>query len=298
MIGFEGVSFIAAFVAGLLSFFTPCVLPLVPTFLVYISGLSVAGTGKRGWGRSLIGALLFVFGFSLVFIALGATATTVGGWLLRHGDWFVRIGGAIIVLFGLHIAGLVRFPFLEGQKRFVYGGKLGLWGAPIIGIVFAFGWSPCVGPILASILGLAAFQGTVGRGVVLLAAYSAGLAIPFLLSALAMDAFTRFTDAVKRRMEIVNILAGKLIVLMGILLLSGSFRVLSGFSHFDLSVVVAGAAVLAILFLEIYLLIRADVAVKSAGLERFPRQLTALYFVDVAALAAVIVIVKALAAAG
>jgi len=227
------VTFAGAFIAGLLSFLSPCVLPLVPAYLSYISGVSV--DALRGHDRSVrfraIGqSLWFVLGFSLVFVLLGASATLLGQWLLTHLDLLGKAAGLIIFVFGLHYAGLIRIPFLmmeahvdTGKVKAVHG-----FGALILGAAFAFGWTPCVGPILGAILAVAGAQEQLGQGIMLLIAYSAGLAIPFLLAAAATDRFLRFSQKFKRHLHAVEVLSGVLLMIVGALIFFGSFSTIAG----------------------------------------------------------------------
>lgn len=229
------VGLAGALLAGLLSFLSPCVLPLVPAYLSYISGVSVdalrhpdAGAGVRR--RAVIQSLWFVLGFSLVFVMLGATATWLGQWLLMHLNILGKLAGAVIFVFGLHYTGLIRIPFLMLEARVDTGqvnAKRGV-GALALGAAFAFGWTPCVGPILGSILALAGAQDHALQGVMLLVAYSAGLAIPFLLAALATDAFLSWSGRFKKHLHAVEVISGILLMLVGGLIFLGSFSVLAG----------------------------------------------------------------------
>ena len=229
------VTMAGALIAGLLSFLSPCVLPLVPAYLSYISGVSVnelrqqdeAASGVRR--RALLQALWFIAGFSLVFIALGASATLLGQWMLEHMQVLGKVAGAIIVLFGLHYTGIIRIPLLMMDARFDAGGvdaKHGV-GALLLGAAFAFGWTPCIGPILGAILAVAGAQAEMMRGIALLAIYSLGLAIPFLLAALATDAFLRWSQGFKRHLVVVERVSGVLLMLVGILIFLGSFSIIS-----------------------------------------------------------------------
>ncbi len=229
------VTMAGALIAGLLSFLSPCVLPLVPAYLSYISGVSVnelrqqdaRSTGVKR--RALLQAVWFIVGFSLVFIALGASATLLGQWMLRHMQMLGKVAGAIIVLFGLHYAGIVRIPLLMMDTRFDAGGVDARHGAGalLLGAAFAFGWTPCIGPILGAILAVAGAQAEMMHGILLLAVYSTGLAIPFLLAALATDAFLRWSQGFKRHLALVEKLSGVLLMLVGILIFLGSFSVIS-----------------------------------------------------------------------
>ncbi len=229
------VTFVGALLAGLLSFLSPCVLPLVPAYLSYISGVSVndlrqqdgqSGSVRR---RALIQSVWFVAGFSLVFILLGASASLLGQWMLSHLALLGKVAGAVIVVFGLHYTGLIRIPFLMMDAHFDTGGinaKHGM-GALILGSAFAFGWTPCVGPILGAILAVAGAQAELMRGVALLATYSLGLAIPFLLAALATDSFLRWSQNFKRHLAIIEKLSGVLLIIVGVLIFLGSFSVVA-----------------------------------------------------------------------
>ncbi|RLL51539.1 cytochrome c biogenesis protein CcdA [Mariprofundus sp. EBB-1] len=229
------VTWAGALLAGLLSFLSPCVLPLVPAYLSYISGVSVdelrqhdeASAGVRR--RALMQSLWFVSGFSLVFIALGASATLLGQWMLSHMDMLGKVAGAIIVVFGLHYTGLIRIQLLMMDARFDAGGvnsNKGI-GALILGSAFAFGWTPCIGPILGAILAVAGSQTNMLNGIFLLLAYSLGLAIPFLLAALATDSFLRWSQGFKRHLAIIEKISGVLLIAVGLLIFFGSFSVIS-----------------------------------------------------------------------
>ena len=238
--------------------------------------------------KTLLAAFLFVLGFSAVFIGLGAAATVLGGWLFEHSRWFTAVGGVMIIILGLHIAGLIPLPFLSRQKKFGYKGKLGLIGAPIIGIVFAFGWSPCIGPVLAAILGMASMAETVNKGIILLVLYSAGLAIPFMLSAMAVEVFIKFYERIKSRLILVNIVAGKLLVAMGLLLFSGRFGVITGFGHLTWPVITAALGILLVFLLQIYLLVKVQDSLVSNNIETIPGPVTAIFFVDIYVIAALL----------
>ena len=287
MLGVQQVGIFAAFLAGLLSFFSPCVLPLVPTYLAFISGLSLeelkSRKGKRS--RAVVASLLFISGFTLIFILLGATATALGGWLFRQGAWLGRIGGAVIILLGLHLSEILPLPFISRERRFVYRGRAGLLGAPIIGMAFAFGWSPCVGPVLAAILGLAAGAQTVGRGILLLLLYSVGLAIPFFAAALAVERFLKFFEKAKRYLQFVNIFAGKLLVIMGLLLVAGRFDAVTSIGHFDWSVAAAGLMLLLYLLVQIRIMAGVQRSIAAAGIGHFPKSVIVLFYLDALALA-------------
>ncbi|MDX8405504.1 MAG: cytochrome c biogenesis protein CcdA [Mariprofundus sp.] len=228
------VTFAGAFIAGLLSFLSPCVLPLVPAYLSYISGVSVNELRREDENPSvrrhaLIQSLWFIAGFSLVFIALGASASLIGQWMLTNMAILGKVAGAVIVIFGLHYTGIIRIKLLMMDAHFDTGGinaKHGT-GALILGAAFAFGWTPCIGPILGAILAIAGAQAEMMRGILLLATYSAGLAIPFLLAALATDSFLRWSQGFKKQFAIIEKLSGLLLIMVGVLIFLGSFSVVS-----------------------------------------------------------------------
>lgn len=222
------LGFAVAFLGGLLSFLSPCVLPLVPSYLGFVTGFTVEEmTGRRR--LAMLHALLFVLGFSLVFILLGASATALGRALNYYQEWVTRIGGILIILFGLYLLGLIRIGFLAREKRVHLERKpLGYLGTVLVGMAFAAGWTPCIGPILGAILSLAASQSDLQRGTVLLAWYSAGLAVPFLLTAYAVETFLDWFKRFRRYMVWIERASGGLLLLVGILLVSGQFTRLAG----------------------------------------------------------------------
>ncbi len=223
----ETLSLAIAFGAGLLSFLSPCVLPLVPSYITFITGMNyedLQGSRKD----TLIHALLFVIGFSLIFLALGAGATVFGQVMIRHRDLISRAGGALIFVFGLYLLGVFNLSFLMKDTRLHLADKpLGYLGTVVVGIAFGAGWSPCIGPILGAILTMAANETDVGRGLTLLGAYSAGLAIPFVASALMVERFLEVFAKVRRHMIWVNRTAGALLVCVGILMLTNRFTILA-----------------------------------------------------------------------
>ena len=230
------VSVVGALIAGLLSFLSPCVLPLVPAYLSYISGVSVNELRRHGHEAASVRrhavsqSLWFILGFSLIFVALGASATLLGQWLLSNLAVLGKVAGIVIIVFGLHYAGIFRIRLLMADVHFDTGGikaKHGL-GAMVLGMAFAFGWTPCVGPILGMILALAGAQSQLMNGIVLLFAYSLGLAIPFLLAALATDGFLRWSQGFKKYLDIVEKVSGALLILVGALIFMGSFSVVAG----------------------------------------------------------------------
>ena len=232
-----GVSIVAAFTAGLISFLSPCVLPLVPGYISLISGASVdqlkSGDDEQRLQRVLGHSLLFILGFSLIFISLGASATWLGQALLSRMTILYKIAGVIIIVFGLHLTGLLKIPFLYRDARFHSAGKPATaGGAFLIGLAFAFGWTPCIGPILAVILGLAASQDTVWKGVFLLALYSAGLAVPFLLTSLGINRFLKFYQRFRVHLHQVEVFSGVVLIVLGAMIFSNQFTRLSGYLSF------------------------------------------------------------------
>jgi cytochrome c-type biogenesis protein len=230
------VSLLAAFGAGLLSFVSPCVLPLIPGYLSYISGLSLDDLrGRTGTApvatsrrRAVLASLAFIIGFSLVFVALGASASVVGQLLMSRLRLLSRIAGIIIILFGLHTMGVLRIGWLYREKRLRDSGRpTGLFGAMLVGVAFAFGWTPCIGPILAAILAMAAVQDTVGSGVRLLAAYSLGLAVPFFATALAINRFFDAFARIRRYYHAIEMTSGGLLVAIGVLIFTNRFTIIA-----------------------------------------------------------------------
>ncbi len=219
------VTFATAFLAGLISFLSPCVLPLVPGYVSLISGLSVEQlqdseqARRGGLGPILASSIAFVLGFSVVFVALGASASAVGKFLLVNKPLFYKIAGAIIILFGLHLTGLLKISYLYREKRFQGAPrKMGWLGAFVIGLAFAFGWTPCIGPILGTVLTLAATKEKVSEGINLLAVYSAGLGVPFLLTTLGINGFLRFYRRFRRHLRAVEVFSGILLLAVGLLI--------------------------------------------------------------------------------
>ncbi len=227
---------IAAFVAGLISFLSPCVLPLVPGYVSLISGAGVEEL-KSQQGQLLRKVMLnsaaFIIGFSIVFITLGAISTEVGQVLAQYKSLLARVAGVIIIVFGLHLTGIFQIKALLADTRLhsLRGGS-SAWGAFVIGFAFAFGWTPCVGPILAVVLGFAAAQDTVIKGILLLAVYSAGLAVPFLLTSLGIERFLKFYNRFKFHMHAVEVASGALLIFLGALLVLGRFTMIAGYFSF------------------------------------------------------------------
>ncbi len=210
-----------AFVAGLLSFLSPCVLPLVPSYVGFLTGMTLGElTARRR--LALLHATCFVLGFSLIFIALGASATALGRALRAYETWITRAGGVLLVLFGLYCLGVLKLGALQVERRVHLQDKpVGFLGSVLVGLTFGAGWTPCIGPILGGILTLAASEGDVARGVALLAAYSAGLAVPFLLAAALVDRFLAWFKGFRTYLPWVMRVSGVLLVLVGVLMVSG-----------------------------------------------------------------------------
>lgn len=235
----ENVTLLAAFGAGLLSFISPCVLPLIPGYLSYVSGLSLdelRGTATTravdlpGGARSrvVVASLAFILGFSLVFIALGATASAAGQFLLERLPVLSRVAGVVIILFGLHTMGVLRIEWLYQTKQVQTSRKpAGPLGAMLVGAAFAFGWTPCLGPILAGILAVGASRDTVGDAVQLLATYSLGLGVPFLLTGLAINRFFGAMARIRRHYHAIELVSGALLVVIGLLIFTNRFTVIA-----------------------------------------------------------------------
>lgn len=226
------VTYLAALVAGLVSFLSPCVLPLVPPYLVFLTGTSIERIADkesepRVRPATVRAAALFVFGFSTVFVALGASASAVGSLIRAYSGPLATIAGIAIVVMGLHFLGLTPIALLHRQKRVEVAKPVGLWGAYVIGLAFAFGWTPCIGPILAAILAVAASAQTVTKGASLLAVYSLGLGIPFIVAAFAVEPFAAFLARFRGYLHRVEQAMGALLVLTGIAFLTGSINQMS-----------------------------------------------------------------------
>jgi len=235
----ETVTLFAAFIAGILSFISPCVLPLIPGYLSFVSGVTLddmRGTGAVAVAppgarrRAVIMSIAFVLGFSLVFISLGASATAIGALLMEHLSLLGKIAGVVIILFGLHMMGVLRIGWLYNEKRMQTSGKpAGFFGAMLVGIAFAFGWTPCIGPILAAILAVAATQESVGEGVKLLAVYSAGLGVPFIATSLAINKFFAASARIRKHYHTIEVVSGVLLVAVGILIFTNRFTIIAQF---------------------------------------------------------------------
>ncbi|MGH6817254.1 MAG: cytochrome c biogenesis CcdA family protein [Methylovirgula sp.] len=222
------VTLTAAAAAGILSFLSPCVLPLVPPYLTFIAGTTIEDAANERVTRArrdvILAAVLFVLGFSTVFVALGATASVFGEVLRAHIAALSLVAGIAIILMGLHFLGVFRLGFLYREKRVEVAKPLGLWGAYVMGLAFAFGWTPCIGPILAAILAIAASEQTAWRGAGLLAVYSLGLGVPFLIAAVALEVFIGFLKRFRAHFGTVERIVGILLIATGIGFLTGTMQ--------------------------------------------------------------------------
>jgi len=228
------VSLLTAFVAGLLSFLSPCVLPLIPGYISFISGaslqeLSSTADIKKVRRKVLLNSIAFVIGFSVVFILLGASATAISKLMLKYLRPVSIIAGVVIIIIGLHTMGVFKIAALYSEKRFQTNTKpVNVFGSFVIGLAFAFGWTPCIGPILAGILAIAAAQHTVWKGIQLLIVYSLGLGIPFMITAYSITLFFKLFDKIKKYLNIIEWIAGLLLVVIGILMITGGLTVIAG----------------------------------------------------------------------
>ncbi len=229
----QEVSLLAAFAAGVLSFISPCVLPLIPGYISFISGLTLeemqadrsASPARR---QALAASLAFVLGFTLVFVAAGASATAIGRFLLAQAPVLQKIAGAILILLGLHMMRVFRIGFLDTEKRVHTQRKpAGPVGAFLVGVAFAVGWTPCIGPILGAILAIAASRDSVGEGIQLLAVYSLGLGVPFLLTAVAINRFFAATARIRRHYHAIELVSGGLLVAVGVLIFFDRFTLIA-----------------------------------------------------------------------
>jgi cytochrome c-type biogenesis protein len=234
----DNVSVFTAFIAGLVSFLSPCVLPLVPGYISIVSGSSLDQLKARSKEASLfrtvlLNSVMFIVGFSITFILLGASATWIGQVLVSRMRLLGQLAGLILIVFGIHLMGIFKINFLYKDKRFHNVEKpRGLFGALVLGLAFAFGWTPCIGPILAGILTLASTKQTVSQGMFLLSIYSAGLGIPFLLTSLALNKFLTFYSRFKKHFHAVEVVSGALVIAVGVLILTGSLTRLATWLSF------------------------------------------------------------------
>jgi cytochrome c-type biogenesis protein len=231
----QDISIFIAFSAGFLSFVSPCVLPLIPSYITYITGVSFKDLAdaetrtKLRWATASH-SLLFIMGFSTIFILMGASATYLGQLLTRYQYWMMKAGGVLIIILGIYFTGLINLPFLQMERRFELRKKpLGYVGSFLVGIVFAAGWTPCVGPILSTILLYASTSKSFTTGVVLLTFYSMGLGVPFFLSSLAINSFLSAFERIKRYMRVITIVSGLFLIGIGILLLTDTFQEINSY---------------------------------------------------------------------
>jgi cytochrome c-type biogenesis protein len=220
---------IVALAAGMLSFLSPCVLPIVPPYLAYMSGISIGDVQNgESKGRALLPATFFVLGLSTVFLFLGFTASAFGAFFLQNQVLFSRIAGAVVIVFGLHFLGVIRIPILDREARLDAGDKGGTaLGAYVLGLAFAFGWTPCIGPQLGAILSIAATEASIARGTLLLGVYAIGLGVPFLLVAAFLGRSMTVMNRLKRHMKTIERVMGGLLLVVGVMLVTGAFTRLS-----------------------------------------------------------------------
>jgi len=229
----QNVSLLAAFAAGFLSFVSPCVLPLIPGYISFVSGVSVEemrsdAPPAASRVQIFITSLAFVIGFSIVFVALGASATAVGKLLFARLPLLTKIAGAVLIVFGLHTMGVFRLAFLDTEKRVHQQRKpAGPLGALLVGVAFAFGWTPCIGPILGGILAIAGSKNSVSEGITLLAVYSLGLGIPFLITSLAINQFFGAAKKIRKYYHAIELTSGALLVVIGVLIVTGELTIIT-----------------------------------------------------------------------
>lgn len=230
----ERVSLFAAFLAGIISFISPCVLPLIPAYISFISGLSLESMVKEGADKKYVmkkvavSSILFIIGFSVVFIGLGASATSIGKFLLSRLSLLEKMAGIVLIVFGLHIAGVFKIRFMNYEKRVRFSNRpAGLLGPFVIGLAFAFGWTPCIGPVLGAILIYSSSQETVSQGILLLSMYSLGIGIPFFLTGLSINAFLGFLKSIKKYYKVIEIVIGSGLIIMGILTLADLLTIIA-----------------------------------------------------------------------
>lgn len=230
----DNISFILAFSAGLLSFLSPCVLPLIPGYISYLTGSSIAEINTKEAKLNLLyKSIGFVIGFSIVFIIMGLSISSIGKLFINNQDLFRKIGGIIIILMGLHITGVLKIKTFYLEKRLLpLDNKIKNFSSIFIGMAFAIGWTPCIGPILSSILIYSGSMDTIGKGILLLVFYSLGMAIPFLLTALAVNNLSDYLKKFSRLMPKISLISGLLIISMGILVFTNKLTVLSGYLNF------------------------------------------------------------------
>lgn len=225
------IGLVGAFVAGVVSFLSPCVLPLIPAYISFMTGYTISelGEGTPDLKRVLAPSILFVLGFSLVFVALGATASVLGSFIVEYRDALARVAGLVVIAFGVLMLGIIKVPWLYGEARFEMGRAKSFGGAAalVMGMAFAFGWTPCVGPVLGTILALAGTTGDIGRGVALLGAYAIGLGVPFIATAVLFGRVRPLLAWLNRHALVVNRIAGVAMILVGVLIFTGRMTILA-----------------------------------------------------------------------
>lgn len=227
----EHVSYVVAFTAGILTFLSPCILPLIPSFIAYMTGISykdLKDENKNARMTTLLHTLVFILGFSIVFIIMGLTATAIGKALFAYQKYIRMLGGVLIIIFGLVLSGIVKAKFMEKDHHLhLHAKKATYLGSLLVGVTFAAAWTPCAGPIFGSILVIAGTQGNVVEGIKLLSLYSIGIGVPFIITALAMHSFLAYFNRFKKVMAHINVLAGILLILVGIMIMTDSMNVIS-----------------------------------------------------------------------
>ncbi|MGQ0642357.1 MAG: cytochrome c biogenesis CcdA family protein [Gemmatimonadaceae bacterium] len=225
----SSVGLAVSFTAGLLSFLSPCVLPLIPSYVTFITGMSLDDVviARR---RTLVHALLFIAGFTLIFLALGAGATALGSTLRFERRWLSRVGGVLIIVFGLYLLGVLKIGAFMRERRIHLADKpLGYLGTVLVGMTFGAGWTPCIGPILSAILVYTSSEADLSRGMMLLSAYSLGLAVPFVIAAVAIDRFINVVKAMRRHLVWVSRVSGLLLIAVGLLMVTDRFTILASY---------------------------------------------------------------------
>ena len=229
----DQINIVTAFVFGLLSFISPCVLPIIPGYISFISGYSLnemTGENKTARRAMLVNTLFFIAGFTLIFVLMGAAATSIGQVLNENLSLISKIAGVIIIIFGLHMIGIFKIGFLNYEKRFhLQDKKLGILGSFTVGSAFAFGWTPCIGPVLAGILAIASQQETVMQGVVLLTVYSLGLGIPFLLTSLSINKFFNVFNRIKKHFHAIEVVGGVMLIAVGVLMITNYLTIIASY---------------------------------------------------------------------
>jgi len=234
MAGTENISILVAFSAGLISFLSPCILPLIPSYMAFITGVSIEELSSQESLRQVrkkvvFNSIAFILGFSIIFIALGASATFIGKFLSDNIRWFEIVGGAIVIILGLHFTGILRIKFLDREKSIHLKKKpLGYLGTLLVGMAFGTGWTPCVGPILGGILTLAATTQDLFKGILMLALYSLGLGIPFFISGIILHKFFEYFKVIRKYFKVIQIAGGGLLIAVGVMLILGYFSAITG----------------------------------------------------------------------